>query len=163
MTASRAPRVVYDCNIYVQALISVRGPAARCVVKAAADEVTLFVTPLILDEIRESWQKIPAKYAVTRAQTEELAARVSGVSVILQQVPHVFDYERDPDDAHYIDVAVAADAKLIVSRDKDLLDLMDAARPESRAFRSRFPSLRIIDPVELLRELDAAARSAEPS
>jgi predicted nucleic acid-binding protein len=32
----------------------------------------------------------------------------------------VFEYERDTDDAHYIDLAVACRAKLIVSRDRDL-------------------------------------------
>jgi len=149
------PRVVYDGNVFVQAVINVRGPAARCVEKAAAGDVTLFVTPFILDEIRESWEKLPRKYGVTREQTELLASRVAGVATVLVHVPEVFVYERDPDDAHYVNVAIVADARLIVSRDKDLLDLMDAARPEGQAFQARFPSLRIIDPVLLLRELEA--------
>jgi predicted nucleic acid-binding protein len=47
----------------------------------------------------------------------------------------------------------AANAKLIVSRDKDLLSLMDLASPESRDFQARFHSLRIITPVQLLNEI----------
>jgi hypothetical protein len=31
---------------------------------------------------------------------------------------------------------------------------MDSSRPEGRDFQLRFPALSIIDPVELLRELD---------
>ncbi len=148
------PRVVYDCNIYVQAIINVRGPAARCVEKVRAAEVTLFVTPFILDEIRESYLKIPRKYGVTPEQTETMAIAVAGVATIITNVPTVFEYDRDPDDAHYVNLAIAADARLIVSRDKDLLDLMDPTREPGKAFQSRFPSIRIIDPVALLRELD---------
>ena len=38
-------KVVYDCNIFVQALINLTGPAARCVRKAADGEVLQFVSP----------------------------------------------------------------------------------------------------------------------
>jgi predicted nucleic acid-binding protein len=62
---------------------------------------------------------------------------------------------RDPDDAHYVNLALAADARLIVSRDRDLLDLMDSAKPEAAEFQSRFPALRILDPVGFLREIGA--------
>ena len=30
------PKVVYDCNIFVQALINLNGPAGRCLQKANA-------------------------------------------------------------------------------------------------------------------------------
>ena len=49
-----------------------------------------------------------------------------------------------------------ADAKRIVSRDKDLLDLMDAMKPEAADFQGRFPLLRILDPVSFLREIGEA-------
>jgi predicted nucleic acid-binding protein len=61
---------------------------------------------------------------------------------------------RDPDDSHYVNLALAADAKLIVSRDRDLLDLMDNSIPEGLDFQGRFPSLRILDPVAFLREFE---------
>ena len=47
MTAT-APKVVFDCNIFVQALINLHGPAGRCVQKARDGEVRLFVSPFIL-------------------------------------------------------------------------------------------------------------------
>jgi len=154
--SAASPRVVYDCNIFVQALINPRGPAARCVEKARAGEVLLFVTAFILDEIRESHLKIPRKYGVTAEQTEALADALAVLANLLDDVPPTFVYERDPDDAHYVNVALAADARLVVSRDRDLLDLMDMTRPDAAQFRSRFPALRILEPVQFLRELDAA-------
>jgi predicted nucleic acid-binding protein len=46
---------------------------------------------------------------------------------------------------------------LVVSRDKDLRDLMDQNRPEGRDFHRRFPSLEIIEPQQFLRELTPKA------
>jgi predicted nucleic acid-binding protein len=57
-----------------------------------------------------------------------------------------------------VNLAVAAQANLIVSRDKDLLDLGNPARPESTEFHRRFPTLRILEPVQFLLELDAAEK-----
>lgn len=76
------PRVVYDCNIYVQSLININGPGGRCVRKAQGGDVTLFVTAFVFSEIRESHRKIPAKYDVTREQTEALAAAIATVAAL---------------------------------------------------------------------------------
>ncbi len=77
------------------------------------------------------------------------------VATLLAGFPETFTYQRDPDDAHYVNLALAADAKLIVSRDNDLLDLMDATKPEAAEFQTRYPSLRILSPVGFLREVAA--------
>jgi predicted nucleic acid-binding protein len=74
---------------------------------------------------------------------------------VLTSVPHVFDFPRDPDDAHYVDLAVAVDARLIVSRDKDLLSLRDTATAEGLDFVTRFPSLSILTPPEALQLIEA--------
>ena len=71
----------------------------------------------------------------------------------LEGFPEIFSYQRDPDDARYINLALAARATLVVSRDKDLLDLMDSTKPEAAEFQKHFPLLRILDPVGFLREV----------
>jgi uncharacterized protein len=76
-----------------------------------------------------------------------------GFVTLVENAPHVFDLPRDPDDAHYIDLAVASQAKLIVSRDKDLLSLRDEENEEARDFRTRFPDLEILTPPELMERL----------
>lgn len=70
--------------------------------------------------------------------------------------PEVYRHPHDPDDSAYLNLALKADAQLIVSRDRHLLMLADPDRSEGKEFQSRFPALRIIDPVELLRVLDRA-------
>jgi putative PIN family toxin of toxin-antitoxin system len=133
-------------------------PAGDASVRPNPATSPLFVTPFVLNEIRESHRKIPAKYGVTSAQAETLAAGIATIATVVDQVPVVFTYQRDPDDAHYVNLAVAAQADLIVSRDKDLLDPVNPSRPESIEFHRRFPTLRILEPVQFLRELDAAQR-----
>ena len=68
-------------------------------------------------------------------------------------VPHIFTLARDPDDSHYVNLALAFDAELIVSRDRDLLDLMNPTFQDGLDFHARFPGLRIFTPEELLRRL----------
>ena len=58
-----------------------------------------------------------------------------------------------PKDEPYLDLAVAAGARYLVSRDRDLLDLMNDAQ-----FRQRFPELIVLDPPAFLR----AIRSSRP-
>jgi hypothetical protein len=55
-----------------------------------------------------------------------------------------------------VNLAIATNSRLIVSRDKHLLNLMDVSRSESRDFLSRFPFLRVIEPQTLLGELNSS-------
>ncbi|HYO07799.1 MAG TPA: hypothetical protein VER17_02400 [Tepidisphaeraceae bacterium] len=40
-------------------------------------------------------------------------------AVLVQNVPTSFTYARDPSDAHYVNLAVATKAMLVVSRDRN--------------------------------------------
>jgi hypothetical protein len=57
---------------------------------------------------------------------------------MLNDVAHVFELPRDPKDAHYVDLAVAANVKLIVSGDKELLALRDNSTSEGQEISNRF-------------------------
>lgn len=45
----RAERVVFDCNVYFQALIAPSGPAGECLSAAARSEVQLFLSEETID------------------------------------------------------------------------------------------------------------------
>lgn len=145
-------RVVFDCNVYFQALISPSGPAGQLFGQAAAKRLELFISAYVLEELREltAEVRIRNKYKLTPEVLDEFFDKVSLATTLVDAVPSVFEFLRDPDDAHYVDLAVAARAKLIVSRDKDLLSLADATSPEGQDFQARFPDLAILTPTELL-------------
>jgi predicted nucleic acid-binding protein len=78
------------------------------------------------------------------ADLEDLRSRAS----LILEIPKVLEYPRDPKDEPYLNLAIAAEARYLVSFDNDLLDLMDD--PD---FRQRFPQLTILDPPAFLRAL----------
>lgn len=144
--------VVFDCNIFIQSLLNATGPAGQCVQAALDRQVQLFISPYVLDELREAPDKpTPAKLGVTAAKVERLVANLMLTATWVPQTPHVFDHPIDPDDSHYVDLAVATNAQLIVSRDRHLIGLLDSAKPWSAGFRATFSALRIVSPEKLLR------------
>ncbi len=150
------PRAVFDCNVYFQALVNEQGPAGQCVAAALDGRVTLFVSRFVMNEIRltATDSVLRSKFRqLTDERLDQLIVNLEKVAHVVAHVPDRFLYPRDPDDAHYINLALAAKAKYVVSRDKDLRDLMDRSRPEGRDFHRRFPSLEIIEPQQFLREL----------
>jgi len=150
-------RVVFDCNTFLQSLAAPEGPAGRCVQFAIDRKVSLFVSPAVIAELQEvtSRPKVIAKLHLIPKRVDEFIDTVKIAATILDGFPESFVYQRDPDDAHYVNLALAADARLIVSRDKDLLDLMDSNKPEADEFQKRYPMLRILNPVAFLREIGA--------
>jgi predicted nucleic acid-binding protein len=79
-------------------------------------------------------------------------AEIETKAMLITNVGSVFSDPRDPKDELYVNLAVAAEARYLVTRDKDLLDLMDAGTQAGKIFRERFPSLTILDPTAFLRE-----------
>ena len=147
------PGVVFDCNLFLQAAIREAGPAFACVNRLETGVYILYLSQAVLDEIREVLGRpaLQRKFPLlTPPRTAALLERIQRQAVFVQNVPHVFDYDRDPKDVIYVDLAVAAGARYLVSRDRDLLDLMDPNRAEARNFRQRFPGLAVLDPVNFL-------------
>jgi putative PIN family toxin of toxin-antitoxin system len=146
-------KVVFDCVVFAQALISPSGPAGECVKRALVGSLQLFVSQYVIDEIRDLYRKIPSRYGVTLDQINNLADDVTASAVFISAVPSVYLHPHDPNDSHYVDLAVATKSNLIVSRDRHLLQLMDATRGEGRDFLRRFPGISVIAPHELLVKL----------
>ena len=148
-------RVVFDCNVYFQAIISPEGPAGACLSAAQQGLLQLFVTDHIIQELNDVCSRLHLvdRFGLTPERLAQFSLKIRKIAKVVDEVPHVFDYERDPDDEHYVDLAIACRASLIASRDKDLLALADQSTAIGRDFHERFPRLEIIAPVELLSRL----------
>ena len=94
---------------------------------------------------------------LTPERVADFIARVERVAVVIDPVPEAFALTRDPKDSKYLNLAIAGGAELVVSRDNDLLDLMTSADAEATAFRTTYPSIRILDPVVFLQTLQPPA------
>lgn len=68
----------------------------------------------------------------------------------------MFEYSRDPEGEPYLNLAISAKAAFLVSHDRDLLDLMIGHDVKSKQFRQRFRSLKVIRPIDFLKEVEKA-------
>lgn len=153
-----APKVVFDCNIFVQAFLSASGPAASCVRLVESNAVTVLLSAEILAELRDvlNRPRLRRKFpAISQELVDEFLRRVLNNADVVKEVGKHFNYERDPKDEKYINLAVDGAANYLISRDNDLLDLMKETEV-GNDFRLRFPGLTILNPVAFLRVMQTA-------
>jgi len=156
------PRVVFDCVVCLQGAARETGPAGACFRLMTEDAVTVCVSNSVLAQVADvlTRRKVRQRFkTLTGDRVEAFLRELRSRAVMFDPVPEVFTYPRDPDDEPYVNLAVAAGAKYLVTWDKDLLDLM-AETPPGTDFRARFPGLVILTPVAFRRDV-AATHAAE--
>lgn len=72
---------------------------------------------------------------------------------LVTPVPAAITFDRDPKDEPYLNLALAASASFIVTRDRDLLDLELDESEEGSRLRSAISGFRVLDPASFLREM----------
>ncbi|HEY3135315.1 MAG TPA: putative toxin-antitoxin system toxin component, PIN family [Blastocatellia bacterium] len=150
------PCVVYDCVVFLQGLIKETGPGVDCLELFEDGKIELFISEAVLNEIGDVLtrpdlqQRFPL---LTKERAETLLENLRDRATYLESIPVEFTYQRDPKDEIYVNLALAAGATYVVSRDNDLLDLMKDTEV-GKSFRDRFPGLRILNPIAFLRELE---------
>ena len=127
------------------------GPAGELLRQLEAGRLALFVSDDILDEARDvlGRSKLRAKNPqITDQVVQETFDRLDRTAIRVATIPNVVSLPRDPDDEPYLNLAVAVAADYLVTRDNDMLDLM-----QDGVFRAQYPTLTILNPVALLQIL----------
>ena len=152
------PLVVFDCVIFLQALIKESGPAVNCLDGFERGRFLLAISPEILAELHDvlSRSRLRRDFPLlTDEKVRQLIEMLLLKGRLFRNIPRRFELPRDPDDEPYLNLAIEADASVLVTRDRDLLDLMKWDTREGRDFQTRFPQLKILSPVEFLKALGA--------
>mgnify|MGYP001559632689 CR=1 FL=1 len=138
-------RLVLDTNVVVSGLLW-NGAPARLIDAAQADEVELFTSRVLLAELirilkRAKFTKAIDAGGLTR---EQLVLGYADLAMLIEpaEIPPVV--ANDPDDDQVLACALAAKADLIVSGDRDLLDL------------KQYQDIPVVTPAEALRRIEAA-------
>ncbi len=152
---------VFDCVVLLQAAANSSGPAGACLAFVESGDVKLFLSAAILEEARDVFMRPATRKRfpkLTEEKVDRFLLKVATLSTFVHDVPATGSLSRDPTDEMYLHLALAAQAPFIVSRDKDLLDLM-----KDDAFRKAYPALAIIDPPSFLTHVraDAAKKPGE--
>jgi len=117
------------------------------------ETVELFVSREVLNEIEDviNRPQIRERFdTLTDERIESFLNSIQNLAIIVRKVPKVFSLPRDVNDEPYINLAVECEADFIVTRDKDLIDLMNGYDIESKQFRQKFRPLKIVQPLEFL-------------
>ena len=141
-----------------QALLKQSGPAVSCIQQLEQGRFSLAISPEILAELEEvvSRSRLREEFPLlTNERAEQLIGTLMLKGKLFRRVPKRIEFPRDPDDEPYLNLAIEAGAQFLVTRDLDLLDLMRWDTEEGRDFQSRFRQLRILDPVQFLKEIEA--------
>ena len=149
-------RTVFDCMVFLQGAVWKESPAGICLSLASDRLIELFLSDLIVAEIRNVLLRAPlrSKFPVlTRDFVEEFLAGLQAIATHIVEVPQIFKYARDPKDEPYLNLAVAAHVECLVTRDNDLLDLSNPTDADGERLRELNPGLVIVDPVRFLHKV----------
>ncbi len=148
------PRAVFDCMVFLQGAGRPAGPAAACLRLLDEEKVVLCVSSETLAEVRDvltrpkTLRKFPG---LSPEWVEAFVKHLELKGALFANIPQAVTLQRDPKDEPYLNLAIAAGAKDLVSRDNDLLDLM-----KDVDFRARYADLLVVEPVAFLREIAGA-------
>jgi putative PIN family toxin of toxin-antitoxin system len=105
--------------------------------------VKLFVSAAILEEVSDVLDRPKVRKAfatLTDEVVQDFLDHVVETAHAVENVPRIYQLSRDPDDEHYLNLAIAARASFLDSHDNDLLDLM-----KDHDFRKAYPDLAIVE------------------
>ncbi len=112
-------KAVFDTNVLVSALFW-RGTPYRCLLAAEAGLFELVVSSEILDELVNVLER---KFLLTNEEVAESVQLIRKIGRQVEITKRVHIVEDDPDDDKFLEAAIAADAEIIVSGDRHLLQL----------------------------------------
>jgi uncharacterized protein len=150
-------RVIYDCNVLLQALLSRKGASFRCIQRVWDGNVTLILSTTVLGEVRRILAQpfvVAKNPEITQRRIEAFLTELVFRAEVVRDVPRMQALQRDPKDACYLDLAVAAEVEFIVTRDRDLLDLPQDHSLDAKQFRQLSRNrIQILDPQSFLAEI----------
>jgi len=154
---AQAIRAVFDCMMFLQGAARRESPAGICLLLVELGAVELCISKEIVDEIRDvlTRPRIRQRFSsLTDQLVDRFLESIERKAVLVHDVPRIFEYHRDPKDEPYINLALAAGATYLVSRDKDLLDLANSSNAEGERLRQISAGLKILDPMTFLLNLE---------
>jgi uncharacterized protein len=138
-------RAVLDANQYVSALLKPRSNPARVIELVHEGQMTLLVSPAILDEVRRvlTYPKLKKLHGRSSQEIDGFLGKLMKVALLTPGILSVSAVKDDPSDDIYLACAVEGKADFIVSGDHHLTEL------------KVFQSIRIVSPAAFLKAFAA--------
>jgi putative PIN family toxin of toxin-antitoxin system len=140
-------RVVLDANVVVSGWLQAAGPSGRVLSAANTGRFRTVVSQAIVEEYRRSlgYPKIRRRLRVSPRVVDTWLDTLVHLSDVVPGARDVAVVRTDPDDDKYLAAALEGMASLVISGDRDLLDL------------ETYEELRIMSPLAFIELLDQGA------
>lgn len=142
-------RLVLDTNVLLAGLVSNSSASQKVVDSLQARKAIPLLSPPVLGEYRAVLlhPAIAERFPNLTSRRVELALhRLRYIGDEYRTVRAKFEFERDPRDAKFIELAIAGEAIHLVTMDPDLLSLPTARTDAGKRFRQRAGRLTVQTP-----------------
>jgi uncharacterized protein len=129
-------RAVFDPNVLISALLAPTGAPAALLRRWLAGDFELVVSERLLAELRRALAYPKLRSHVTDEEADAFVALLRETAEMARDVRASPRLSRDPDDDYLISLARSS-AAMLVSGDRDLLDLKGAPVASPRSFMSK--------------------------
>jgi hypothetical protein len=137
-------RVVLDTNIIISSIINKKGPSAKIRKLWESGVIEVATSPDILQEVERviNYPRIHKKHMWTAKQISSYMNSIREESAFVIKVEKLRVVTDDPDDDKFIECALTAKAKAIISGDPHLLSL------------KKYKNVSILSPREFIERYD---------
>lgn len=141
------PRLVVDTGVFVAAAISGKGAPDRLLWLVTEQRASLVVSPLLVEELGEVLARQKFRRWISQQDAD---AYVESLQRLARTLPDPPEEEwvrvcRDPDDDYLVALTASSDATILVSGDRDLLE-MDHPGTDVRKPRDAVDALEVLHP-----------------
>lgn len=152
---AKMPRVVLDTNTLLRALVNSTSASGRVVDACEFRHIRVLLSADILREyyVVLGDADLQARFSgITDEAIERILGQFQYLGEYHKQINLTFRLDRDPEDAKFIELAIAGHATHIISHDKDLLSLPTSRSEAGKRFRQRLPGVKVQDAAVFVRE-----------
>jgi putative PIN family toxin of toxin-antitoxin system len=111
-------KVIFDCNIYLQAFLSAKGAASKCLKLVEEGLIELYLSRDIFSEIKDVLSRPEFQAKFPHATSENLTAFLEYLkekAILIRSIGKYFELSRDKKDEPYLNLAMGIEADFIVS------------------------------------------------
>jgi putative PIN family toxin of toxin-antitoxin system len=139
-------RAVLDTNVSLRGFFRATSAPGRVIAALVDNRLTLVSSEPLLAELQDvlSRPKVRSKYGATQEDADEFIALLRDQADMVS-ITGASQGCRDPKDDAFIETALAGRADVIVSEDRDLLDMTASGQ---------LVGVRVLTALQFLRELD---------
>ena len=119
-------RVVVDTNVLVAARLTENGVPGQVIKRWLVGQIEIVVSSLLLHELDDVLGRSKFRRWLSQAEADAFIELLGDYAVFVDDPEPEPGLTRDPDDDYLVVLARAAGAVVLVSGDKDLVDLRDA-------------------------------------